>query len=263
LGGSIVANDEQIITISMALIDEIPDGAGKRIVLPKPVNDVETLVITNYIFSNDKWHIFYCSSYVADEGFELDMSLKGIDSIRFSSGGVYVAFPNDTTPTTINIRAHFDIDFNYAESYISLDHDASYTVVGMLDQYYHIGGNTSDTLDMHLETNDTSYCDFNLKVSQTLLNIYIDSGIIEGEECPPAGSININASINVECVGNNAADSLSLDGNWTASIVFNDQTITATYSDGHTRWVVNEDCDAGGGLTKSTWAKKLLRYYSE
>ena len=49
--------------------------------------------------------------------------------------------------------------------------------------------------------------------------------------------------------------SLQLEGAWTVTVVVNDNnTVTITYSDGTTTWVVTEPCDGGIAASSRWWS---------
>jgi hypothetical protein len=85
------------------------------------------------------------------------------------------------------------------------------------------------------------------------------------EGCPPSGSIAMIASLTMECVNVPNADSLDVEGRWTASFNFHDPSMTVSFSDGTTLWTVTDECRDSGGATKMGLLKMMetLRDYKK
>jgi hypothetical protein len=258
VSGNTLNYNEEIISISMDLADLISSEPAKRAVHAGAPADIDSIYITQYLYSN-YWHIFYCSAYVGVDSLDIYFSVMGVDSIRFGDDNGYEFLPETGEVTTMNARAHFDFEMQLGLSYAIIDKNGHFDAVGVMEKYFTISAGYDDNFTMHLKANDTSYCDLNFAIEATARDLYFDSAAIADETCPESGSASATATVAVSCLGNGmVVDSLDIAGGWTANFVFHNNYVTATYSDGTTRWEVTEEC-GGENLGSPGWIEPAKR----
>jgi hypothetical protein len=63
-------------------------------------------------------------------------------------------------------------------------------------------------------------------------------------------------------VGVQPPESFSLQGQWTVDFVFHpDRTVTITYTDGQSQWIVTEDCSGDQPPVKLNWPEAMKAVY--
>lgn len=244
MGEGALTMDGQIIGVSLALINAIFEGGGAGKISAD--NAFEDFITFDYAYDTaNYWHIFTCSIEVVDDDDFIRM--VGTDSIRFTLGG-YVYYPMGM-PTDIDIRAHFDTDVEAEEAEVEFAQHAQMALSDLSDlnedmepEEMVVNGSSIDTMDVtvtEIDGIDTTICDLFVTQTQTIVDIVIDTMVTYYDNCPLGGAINISANASIGCVGE---ENFDITGLWTASFVFAEGGMTATYETGNTRWTFTEDC---------------------
>jgi hypothetical protein len=251
LGDGILDHDGNILFLSIWLMDIIPgksDGYNPFKPLA-PAQDLDSLSWTYN--SSNFWHIFSVTAVFIDshgEGMGVDtLTYIGIDSIRFVGPLGPMLYP-DTTVTTIDIRAHFDVEISSENASVTISTDASFDLTEA-DMGIYVNGTSSDSGSIYISDEEIN-CEVDYTTNQTVTDLYLDYYAIMGEGCPLGGTISVVASVDIGCV----SDTMSVDitGTWWLTFTFNDGMITATYTNGQIIWTVTEPC-YDGGAKKSIW----------
>lgn len=261
LGDGVMGQDRGMINIALELTNQIP---GAPTPLPAPFkNSVpgDSILVNSYTYLQF-WHIFACSVFASD-GSDYFI-FTGIDSLRFANADGFVRYP-DSTVNAMNTRYHFLVAAELGASTAMMTDHGSWDITGEWDNFMRINGHSADTVDFHLVKNDTAYCNIGMTVGQTINNLYLDSVAMDDKGCPPSGSIAMIASLTMECVNVPNADSLNVEGRWTAAFNFHDPSMTVSFSDGTTLWTVTDECRDSGGATKMGLLKMMetLRDYKK
>ncbi|MDH4157122.1 MAG: hypothetical protein OEW00_07595 [candidate division Zixibacteria bacterium] len=259
-GDNLFSSVFQALDLSIALLDSIP-GAGTSGkdwlggLSSEGAADVIVNAISEYSYANG-WHIFAFEATQTDAATQITVILTGIDSLQLLDGQAPVQYPlSYVTIDTIKARAHLNWTTDPVGSTGSFNHAFSIGIDRTeIDTVYTINGSASDSL--HGAYADTvSECTMDLTMAQSVFGLQIDANC---GECPRAGAVIISATVDLACTGgsdnpDSLGSSLQLEGAWNVTVVVNDNnTVTITYSDGTTNWVITEPCD-GGVATSSRW----------
>ncbi len=261
LGDGLMGQNRGMINIALELTDQIPGGLGR---LPTPFKHAVTgdsILVNSYSYSQ-YWHIFACSVF-ANDGSDYFL-FTGIDSLRFADADGFVRYP-DSTVNAMNVQYHFLVAAELGASTVQMKDHGDWNITGEWDNYMRINGQSSDTAAFHFVKNDTAYCNIEMTAGQTVNNLYLDSVVTNDSGCPPSGSIAMSSMLSMECVNVPNADSLNIQGHWTATFAFHDPNMTATFSDGLTLWTVTEECRNGGGPVKRGLFRMMetLRHFNK
>jgi hypothetical protein len=253
LGDGVMGQDQGMINIALELTNQIP-GALTPLSAPfKHSAAGDSIVVYSYIYAQ-YWHVFACSVFVSSNN---DFFLfTGVDSLRFANANGLVRYP-DSTVTAMNIRYHFLVAAELGASSAWMNDHGSWDITGEWGNFMSIDGHSADTVDFHLVKNDTAYCNIEMNVGQTINHLYLDSVALDDKGCPPSGSISMTSMLTMECVNVPNADSLNVEGHWTASFTFRDPNMTAVFSNGTTLWTVTEECRESGGAGKMGLLKMI------
>jgi hypothetical protein len=251
------------IDLAMALLDSIPE-VGK-IAKPAAQNqDFEQIIITSYTFENF-WHIFELSvSGIggAEEGVD-SVFLAGIDSIRFEGVSGPMQYPDSLLTTIMKLRHHFEADAYAPEGQLGITDHGWLDLAGEFMGDFTINGGTSDSL--YADVDDTSMTiDLNMTMNQSIDDLLIDSMVQNEDVCPGSGSAGLVMTIDLEMATVNVEppESFLLQGQWTVDFVFHsDRTVTITYTDGQSQWIVTEDCGGDQPPVKLNWPEAMKAIY--
>jgi len=239
IGEGFLDHDNTILELSFFLVDYIP---GKSIPgwLTKPTAVEQYLDSLDYTYSySNYWHVFTVYARLIDFG-DLDndtLIYTGVDSLRFGNPEGYMQYPDPTT-TTLDIRAHFDAEFDMNDAYAVISSDVAFTVTGSPEEEIVINGTSADTLDGYFQNADTT-CDMYMTSNQTATNLTIDPDAMY--DCPSSGTLDVNATLDISCMADTA--SMEFSSAWTITFTFNDGTITIRYVSGGNVWTITEQCD--------------------
>jgi hypothetical protein len=246
---------EQILGISFELLEDY-FGMGAPAKISGGADASQEITIGYAHDSSDYWHIFACTVTVieAEESFQI----TGIDSIRLATAEGYTYVFDTSVVNAVDVKGHFTVDLEMIEGYGHMGAHGGFEIDGLYGEEVTVNGLSNDTAMMAI-SGDSGTCEMDLTFGQSFANIviipqpYSDTG-----ECPSSGVITTNATLDIACTGSTALDSLNISGAWHVVAVFNgDGTVTITYEDGTTRWVVTEECGDGGTPAKSGLASRL------
>jgi hypothetical protein len=250
-----VEHDLDLLSIALALVDSIPDlPAGK--IAPALALSAPDVVFSQLSYSySDYWHIFELTAIVAEEPDSLYVA--GIDSLRFNGAAGPMQYPDSTT-TSINVRCHVDAEFTGEGAEVHVSNDAAFILTGEYDSdEFTLNGNSADSIMIAAEGEGT-ICEGCMATNQTINNVYFDSLTLYEDGCPPNGSVNVLASLDMSCANDSA--SFDVDANWTVIYTFNGENITMSYNNGLSTWVVTVPCGSeGGGTAKRGWLSAARR----
>jgi len=233
----------KIVDLSWELFDSIPGvsnapkGAGSRQALSE--DDIIVVDSFNYAYSGG-WHVFSFWAWVADtvEGDTADVS--GIDSLQALDNDVPMQIP-DTTADELYIRAHYDLGVRNTNIVGSADDSVDIKDIdwnGVLPSV--IEGHVTENLNGTVSDSET-VIDFDFTNTLTADSIVANLGT---EDCPNSGVLELTSAIDISAIRTigAAVDTLSINGGWEVSALFNNGDVTLTYYDGTTYWQTTEAC---------------------
>lgn len=239
------------LEVSLALLESLPGapvvkGMDGVKALGAAQEDIVITAIIDYEYTNG-WHIFDFEAMVVDE-FESDTTdVVGIDSIRLVMDGSPVQYPgnldsldglSEHAHVTWAMRDVVDPDSGFINHLVDLEQ-----LVALTDTILKLDGSVRDTMRVR-EDVETATCEIDMTLSETITNLQIDVNAPEGD-CPETGTINVTATLDIECQGDQGSqfDSLSISGTWTVNATVNpNNTVTISFSDGLVAWTVTETC---------------------
>jgi hypothetical protein len=236
--------DLTLLEISFGLLGEHFGSGGAR-KLAESADD--TLIINSVSHdSSGNWHIFTIDIEVLEMDEYNDTTsihFLGVDSLRLGYPGGYSYEFDTLTITSLDIHAHLNVEYNSMGDWATISDHAfhSITTDGGADFPLTINGSTYDTLDVSLET-DSGFCEASVYCHQTLINLVIDSLVMDDDACPLSGAAHFDFSLIVSCQGTDEYDSLSLAGNWSAGFVFEDNMVKSRYENQTNYWTAEFQC---------------------
>ncbi len=250
VGQGMLEQDQYLIDLSLALMEEADGAVGKRAY--KPVADSSYYIqIVTYDTSN-YWHIFGFTASLS-QSYGDTVFFEGHDSLRFSNGTGYIALP-DSTVTGLNVRAHHQVGIEFPDGSISLRNHASVDLTGTYQVEFTLNGTTSDSASFSFYESDTAYCNLDAAINQSFTDLYFDSVALNHDAWPAGGTIHAEANLTLECVGGSGlSDSLNIAGGWTLNIEFVERTMLASFIHGNVVWNIVEECGPEQGTVKSRW----------
>jgi len=240
LGEGIAENVSQSINLSFELWDSIPDVTASPRDHYRPMitqaGDSVSLTYT-YAYSNG-WHIFDFEAYSAD--ITDTVVVSGIDSIRFLSEGTPMQFPDSTVDALI-IHPHFSINTYVNGS--SISSDQALTLSNLSNnptQPVTVNGASVEIASLVFDDSNST-CTLDMSSTLGISNVVV---LLEGDECPSSGSMNLLATLDLACigVGDNLGDSLNVNGAWNLTAAYTGTATNLRYSDGTTEWNVTDSC---------------------
>lgn len=246
--------DLQLLGMSFELFDSIPDAPPvAKMSMQNQDIDISDLRIENYLYSN-YWHIFTCSVYVAmvEDGDTTYFAYDGIDSIRLSNDAGYVHYP-DVSVNALNIRAHFGVEFESVDITGDIGNHASFDVSTEDGSTFLLNGLSHDSID-YAGVGESGTCDLSMYFNQGITNLLLNMGA--DDPCPTSGTVALDFTANLACEGTGEADSLNINGGWSADYVFDNGLIHITYENETTRWTYTGQC-GDDGEAKWGWPKPL------
>jgi hypothetical protein len=242
LGEDFIEHDFTILTLSILLTDYIPapGKSGKKTPFRVTgITQVPDSLSYEYSYS-DYWHIFAVyARFVEPQGETNDTLIyTGTDSLRFGNASGPMPYPDETT-TAFDIRAHLDAAISTEGGYIEVASHASFDMAVAIFQPFVINGTSSDTVEAYFETVDTA-CVVAMTSNQTATNLTISP---YGDECPTAGTLNVAATLDIDCLVGDPGTPLVFSSAWNVLFTFSGTTITITYTNGNTVWTVTAMCD--------------------
>ncbi|MFQ5453217.1 MAG: hypothetical protein ACE5D6_03415 [Candidatus Zixiibacteriota bacterium] len=213
--------------------------------------DIILIDSATYTFING-WHVFTFEATVIDMFTNDTLDISGIDSIQIQSNGSTLPEP-DSTMDDLRIRNYFNWDFrNKSDS-------------GSGTHLIHIAGSTIDSgsvVTINGSANETVYttvsdtiaeCDLDMNNNVNITNVQF---VLDGTECPNSGKIMMSSNMDLTCYGqlNSHLDSLTVNGTWTVTAVFNGTQVNVTYTDGTTSWSVIEECGSPVAKFAPKWS---------
>jgi hypothetical protein len=261
-GDNLFSSVFQALDLSVALLDSIPDaGASGKDWLAglssEGTGDVIVSAVSEYSYTNG-WHIFTFEATQTDEATQITVILTGVDSVQLLDGQTPVQYPlSYVTVDTIKARAHLNWTTDPIESTGSFNHALSIGIDRTeTDTLYTINGSASDSLH-GAYADSASECTVDLTMTESIFGLQIDA---DCGECPRAGTVIINATVDLECTGgsdnpDSLGNLLQLEGTWiVTAVINNNNTVTISYSDGTTNWVITEPCDDGIAASSRWWS---------
>ncbi len=251
----------QMLELTFELIDEL---SRKEKITPGQIAgaekiDVGYFDIIDYDTSN-YWHIVTCSVEVTDED-DVFFAYKGIDSLRASDASSYT-YDIDESVTSLDIHSHFNVNLEFSEE----DETTSGTIgnhcifdLGIIDQEdgeFTLDGHAYDSLDLEI-TSDDGTCDLIMNFSETLTDLAIDSLVMDEGQCPFDGRISLTFDVSMACTGDDELSDLDVDGNWSASFVFDEGMVNIVFENATTRWSDSDQCRFSG--TKGGFKRAIER----
>jgi len=234
-----------MLDLTFQLIDSIPAPVG----IAKPAvfatdGGLDNLDFTYSYNAETYWHVFTVSaSSSEDDGFggTYTTDFSGIDSVRFSGAQGYIQYPDDGA-TGANIHWHIDAEIQSTGTQFTYDSDALIALaVADLNDFV-VNGTSSEDIDLAVADGESA-CVLSIGTDQEYTDVYVPTSE-SGSECPSSGRIDVSASLLLNCEGDTPEgyDELSIDSNWDIAYIFDDGTITVTYSDGTTQWTTTQSC---------------------
>jgi hypothetical protein len=250
------------LEVSWELLDFLPEFKISKMSNPAAAlstdDEVLTIIDAGYLGYSNGWHVFEFHARTTDQFTSDTVDIVGTDSVQIIVDGYPVPFPvfgmlvdglrerahanfwtNSDDTGAIHHRLEIDLDTSGDDTLI--------TVSGTVDDYLHVN-----------EGEDYGVCDIELDLDQVITNIVFNVNQESG--CPESGQIVQTAAIDIYCVGEgeNAGDTLDINGIWTVTATVNEgvDTVTITFSNGTVSWTVVEPCVVDGSAqVSSRWIK--------
>lgn len=252
VGDQALGNVERILDISFLFVDSIPGSSFSpkngtaRQALAGDFFEVDSF---NYSYTNG-WHEFAFWMKVLDSAGVDTVVVTGIDSLRALDNGTPLQVP-DSTVDELNVRCHYTFDLNSGVFSGSADYGLDMTGIST-DPLNPVTINASGTETLVGTAADSEVtCDFDL--SNTLAANDVVAQLDGSSDCPTSGSINLTANIDISCTGQigSSIDTVAIQGEWNIGAIFNNGTVTLSYTDGTSIWEATEPC----GPTASPFAR--------
>jgi hypothetical protein len=154
----------------------------------------------------------------------------------------------------MNIRSHFNVNIVGEDDTVLVGTHSALDLVGEYNNGFTINGTGIDTVNMRYRGADTLVCGINLNLRQTYTDLQYDSLVAAGRRCPEAGSISVNALLNLNCIDYTPpTDTTNLHSLWNIGFVFHNGEVTTTYRHGLYNWITTTFC-GNNPPGKERWA---------
>jgi len=234
--------------LSTVLLDSIPGAVLSRNAFSRSAHAAAMgdLVFESLSYNySGGWHIFTCAGYFGTTFPTDTVDFSGIDSVRTLSMGSPQSTPDSTTDE-IEFRAHLSAASRSGSFTRDGDHSLDMKLVIEPTMNISLNGQSDEALTFVYE-DTAATCDVNVSTSLTVSNVTID---FSSNACPSSGSMSAAASLSMACVG---SLTLSADGTWHASAIFNGDTMTMYLNDGTNSWTVVDSCGTGPVALGLNW----------
>lgn len=238
---------ENMMEFTFILMDSIP-GVNVRTL---PHHNASTAAFNSVVFDSlsyqwtGQWHVFYFQAWAVTSNPTDTIDFVGTDSVHFTSSGTPQQYPDSTTDG-FGYRAHATMNTRVATFDRNADHSIDISVDNLDLATATINGSAVEALAFTY-SDTAATCDVDVNSSFNANNVVMN---LNTGDCPQSGSMTATASLSMTCSG---SLTLSVDGTWSASMLFNDPEITFTLTDGTNYWTMTDTCGTSGPVAAHMW----------
>ena len=264
LGNTVVDFSFTQALVALDLADNVLAGQGSPPRFHPFADKADGVTITiNSSILDGNWFVMSITVVATEsnnEGGTDSVYYTGTDSLRFSDINGYTTTPDSNSIMMIEARSHHILNaYSMGDSVIAANHNDFTFEMQPFDDIL-IGALTHDTTSLFVsDTNAT--CAVEVSNDQTWTDILVTPAVLDDDECPPSGSIGIAAHVAIDCSQNSGINSISINGDWTVTGVFDDGLITVTYTGPNSHFTAVDTCGTQGQT--ADFDSAYVEYFSD
>jgi len=240
-----------VLKIAMDLSDSVMamGGVAKPLFKAHRINtEILTFNSLQYEYGN-YWHIFVFSAVmISSENGQTDsLIVSGVDSLRFSNGGIFVQYPDEVLTDKLDIRQHVEMEAYGADgNVLMIKDDAGVNITGETYQtdVINLNGTVNDSIAANMDNGQVQLmvCEMDMTSTQTYEDLVLDNT----QECPTGGTLGMSAAANISCESDNG--NFTMQSSWIASFSFDGTNVSIdVYSNGE-HWQSTSLCGENSSI---------------